>query len=213
MAEILWEVFKFIITSVVIFFMIAFVAILLGRPKKIPQGQGLNFTKLAIDYSAAPELQYFTARDGARLAFRHYAADSDKVLLFFHGSGYHSRYLLPLAKFISEEGLAQVYTPDLRGHGLNPQRRGDVDYIGQMDDDAADLIAHIRKDNPEAKLIVGGHSSGGGMAVRFAGSPYGQQAEAYLLLTPFLKYNAPTARPNQGGWASPYFGRFMGLPV
>ncbi len=62
-------------------------------------------------------------------------------------------------------------------------------------------------------VIMGGHSSGGGLAIRFAGSQYGKQADACLLLTPFLKYNAPTVRPNSGGWASPYFGRFMGLSM
>ena len=214
MVEIIYKILEFILISAVIFFLIAFVAILLGRPKKIPSDQGgLDFTKVLIDFSGAPELQSFKARDGTRLAYRHYPAESDKVVILFHGSGYHSRYLLPLAGFISSENLARVYTPDLRGHGLTPKRRGDVDYVGQMDDDAADLIALIRKDNPKGMLIVGGHSSGGGMAVRFAGSQYGPQADAYLLLTPFLKHNAPTTRPNSGGWASPYFGRFMGLSM
>lgn len=214
MAEIFLRIFDFMLTSAAIFFLIAFVAILLGRSKKLPPDQrGLDFSKLFIDYSGAPELQSFTARDGTALAYRQYPAESDKVLILFHGSGYHSRYLFPLARFISSEDLAQVYTPDLRGHGLTPTRRGDVDYINQMDDDAADLIELIRKDNPSATLIVGGHSSGGGMAVRFAGSRYGQQADAYLLLTPFLKHNAPTMRPNSGGWASPNFGRIMGLSM
>jgi len=107
--------------------------------------------------------------------------------------------------------LAQVYTPDLRGHGLNPKKRGDVDYIGQFEDDLADLIAMIQKDNPNSMLIIGGHSSGGGLAIRFAGSQYGQKAKAYLLMSPFLKYNAPTTRLNSGGFAKPYTGRIIGL--
>jgi non-heme chloroperoxidase len=118
-----------------------------------------------------------------------------------------------LAEFLSSEGLAQVFTPDLRGHGHTPERRGDVDYIGQLEDDLADLIALVRKVNPNAMLIVGGHSSGGGLAVSFAGSRYGDQAEAYILLSPFLKYNAPTTRSDSGGWAHPYTGRIVGLTM
>ena len=111
MTEIILKILEFILTSAVIFFLIAFVAILLGRPKKIPRDQGgPDFSKLLIDYSGVPELQSFTARDGTQLAYRHYPAESDKVVILFHGSGYHSRYLLPLAGFISSEGLAQVYT-------------------------------------------------------------------------------------------------------
>jgi alpha-beta hydrolase superfamily lysophospholipase len=86
-----------------------------------------------------------------------------------------------------------------------------VDYIGQLEDDLADLIALIRKDNPESMLIVGGHSSGGGLAIRFAGSRYGQKADAYILMSPFLKYNAPTTRLNSGGFAMPYTRRIIGL--
>lgn len=147
------------------------------------------------------------------MPYRYYQAKSNKVLILLHGSGWHSRYFLPLAEFISAEGLAQVYTPDLRGHGTTPERRGDVDYIGQFEDDLMDLIAIIQKDNPKAMLIVGGHSSGGGLSIRFAGSRYSEKANAYLLIAPFLKYNAPTMRPNSGGWARPYTGRIIGLTI
>jgi non-heme chloroperoxidase len=205
-------VFAFVLISAVIYFGIAAVLILTGKPKKPDLAQrDLAFDELFFDYSSLPEPQSFTARDGTKLAYRHYPAESDKIVILLHGSGWHSRYFLPLAEFISSEGLAQVYTPDLRGHGRTPKRRGDVDYIGQMEDDLADLIAIIQKNNPKAMLIVGGHSSGGGLAIRFAGSQYGQKANAYLLLAPFLKYNAPTMRPNSGGWAKPYTGRIIGL--
>ncbi len=120
---------------------------------------------------------------------------------------------MPLAEFISREGLAEVYTPDLRGHGPSPERRGDVDYIGQLEDDLAVFIAMIQKDDYRKKLILGGHSSGGGLVVRFAGSKYRCLADAYILLSPFLKYNAPTMRPNSGGWAQPYTGRIVGLSM
>jgi len=212
--EILLKILSFIFISIVIQFSIATVLILFGKGKKpsIDEG-GINFSELFLDYSNLPKLQTFMARDGEHLGFRHYPAQSNRVLILVHGSGYHSQYLLPLSEFISAEGLAQVYTPDLRGHGPSPARRGDVDYISQLEDDLADLISTIRKDNSDAKLIIAGHSSGGGLVIRFAGSQYGQQADAYVLLSPFLKYNAPTIRPNSGGWVHAYAGRIAGLTM
>jgi len=214
MQKILLEVLKFLIISFAIYFAIAAVLILVVQPTKpAPADSGPAFNELFIDYTNLPQLETFTARDGEQLAYRHYPAQSDKVLVLLHGSGWHSQYFLPLAEFISSEGLAQVYTPDLRGHGPAPERRGDVDYIDQLEDDLADLIAMIRKDNPNAMLVMGGHSSGGGLAIRFAGSQYGQQADAYLLLTPYLTYKGPTIRPKSGGWAYPYTARIAGLSM
>ncbi|MCF6246617.1 MAG: alpha/beta fold hydrolase [Desulfobacula sp.] len=212
--EIFLKILNFIIISVMIQFSIATVLILFGKGKSpTPDEGGLTFNELFFDYTNLPPLQTYAARDGKRLAYRHYPAQSTKVIILVHGSGWHSQYFLPLAEFISTEGIAQVYTPDLRGHGPKPERRGDVNYIDQMEDDLADFIANIRKNNPDAMLIVGGHSSGGGLVIRFAGSRYGKIADAYLLLSPFLKYNAPTIRPNSGGWAHPYTGRIAGLTI
>lgn len=208
------KILNFLLVSVVIYSAIAAVLILVGKLKMPdPAQNGLVFDELFIDYSSIPELKGFTARDGAQLGYRYYPANSDKIVILLHGAAWHSRYFFPLAEFISSEGLARVYTPDLRGHGPNPERRGDVDYIGQMEDDVADLITLIRKDNPNKMLIVGGHSSGGGLAIRFAGSRYGQQADTYLLLAPRLQYNAPTTRPDSGVFAHPYILRFAGLAM
>jgi alpha-beta hydrolase superfamily lysophospholipase len=47
----------------------------------------------------------------------------------------------PLAKALNAAG-ATVYAPHIRGHGESG-RRGDIDYIGQLDDDLADLMAQL----------------------------------------------------------------------
>ncbi len=208
------RVLYFILTSGLIYFGLAAALIILGSPGDKPDpGKASSFRELYLDYSGLPNLETYPARDGTALEYRHYPADSGKTLILLHGSGWHSRYFLPLAEAVAASGAARVYTPDLRGHGRSPVRRGDVDYIGQLVDDLADLIAFIRRKHPGTEIILGGHSSGGGLAVRFGGSPHGREVAAYVLLAPFLKYNAPTTRPNAGGWARPYIARIIGLSM
>jgi len=204
----------FIMISVAIYFALSTVLIVIGVPEKDSSTKkSLVFNELLLDYSNLPKIQRFQARDGTALSYRHYASQSNQVVILLHGSGWHSQHFLPLAGFMSSEGLARVYTPDLRGHGRTPVRRGDIDYIDQLEDDLADFISMIQQDHSQARLIIGGHSSGGGLAIRFAGSQYGKQAHAYMLLAPFLKYNAPTIRANSGGWAQAYTRRIIGLTM
>ncbi len=156
-------------------------------------------------------VQSFQARDGSTLFYRSYGDQSAIDLILVHGSGSDSAYLGSLATRISGSGIARVWTPDVRGHGSSPERRGDIDYIGQLEDDLADLSSLIRSVNPRGVLLIGGHSSGGGLAIRLAGGSYGSIADGYLLLAPFLQYDAPTVRPDAGGWAMPRPGRIVGL--
>ena len=181
--------------------------------EETPEGKKLQFDELLLDYSALPGLIKFTARDGTNLHYRHYPAESDTAVILLHGSGSHSRYFLPLAMHLSGQGDAQVFTPDLRGHGKNPVRRGDIDYIDQLEDDVMDFISYMRETYSINKIVIGGHSSGGGLALRFAGSQYGNEAQGYVLLSPFLRHDAPTMRTNAGGWARPYIKRTIGLSI
>ncbi len=175
---------------------------------------GLRFEKLApVPEAQVAAIGTFRARDGTDLPVRHYPAQSDITLLLIHGSGSHSYYLGPLASRLSAAGAAQVYTPDLRGHGQAPERRGDVDYVNQLEDDLADLAEHVLALDPGTRIVVGGHSSGGGLALRFAGSPHARLADGYLLLAPYLGHDAPTTRPNSGGWARPRLPVIIGLSI
>ena len=173
-----------------------------------PQADGLAFDDLP---TGSPEpREEFDARDGARLAYRAYeSADSDTVVIALHGSGTDSRYLAPLAEAVSGAGIAHVATPDLRGHGPEPERRGDVDDPAQLERDLADLIEHLEARWQAQRTIVVGHSSGGGLAARFAGGAYGGRADGYLLLAPYLGHDAPSAREGSGGWAHPNVGRIV----
>ena len=135
------------------------------------------------------------------------------MIIFSHGSGCHSIYFYQLANYISSHRIAIVYTPDLRGHGISPKKRGDIDYINQFEDDLADFIAYIKKENNNSDIILAGHSSGGGLAIRFTGGKYSNLINSCLLLSPFLKYNAPTMKKNSGGWTIVHTPRIIGLSM
>jgi len=177
---------------------------------------GLRFDAMepVKDSEVAP-LEPYLARDGSELSVRHYASieNAPATLLLLHGSGSHSLYLAPLARRLADAGAAHVYTPDLRGHGPAPAKRGDVDYIDQLEDDVADLIEHAEERHPTAKVVVGGHSSGGGLTVRFAGGRHGSRSAGFVLLAPFLGHDAPTTRTNSGGWARPRIPVIVGLSI
>jgi alpha-beta hydrolase superfamily lysophospholipase len=118
-----------------------------------------------------------------------------------------------MAAALADGGLADVMVPNLRGHYLSGLERGDIDYIDQLTDDLSDLIGILRRDGPRARVLVGGHSSGGGLALRFAGSQDGHQVDSYLLMAPFLGQAAPTTRKGSGGWARPAYPRIIGLSM
>ena len=211
------QVGLFLLISLVIYVSVTAVLIITDRPTKIVNAQEpIEFAALTdISYDQMPDLQPYTARDGAELNYRLYknSGNTNAILILLHGSGWHSMQFAPLASELSAAGVATVVTPDLRGHGFNPAARGDVAYIGQLEDDLADLIAHLEAQFSGEPILIGGHSSGGGLAVRFAGGEHGALADGYLLLAPFLKYNAPTTRPNSGGWARPNSRRIAGLTM
>jgi pimeloyl-ACP methyl ester carboxylesterase len=161
--------------------------------------------------SPPPELERFTARDGEALAFRIYESAADQVLIFVHGSSYHSGGYHGLAQAVSQAGAAKVVLPNLRGHYLSGRRRGDVEYVGQLEDDLADLVAELRRRGLRGPVVLGGHSSGGGLAVRFAGGPNAALATGFLMLAPVVPASPAIRGGNSGGWARLHLKRLLGL--
>lgn len=175
-------------------------------------GAGLDFARLPAGQEPAP-LQTYTARDGATLGFRRWdsgRADAPLVVAV-HGSGWHGMQFEGLGAALAGQGLADVIAPDLRGHGPDPQRRGDIDHIGQFEEDLADLIGRQARDGQ--RVVMLGHSSGGGLVIRFAGGAQGALLDGAILLAPYVQYDAPTARPESGGWARVMTRRVIGLSM
>lgn len=175
------------------------------------EGEGLDFTGvLSAERATVPAPEMFAMRDGTELPLRRYGAPGrGPLLVMVHGSGWHGMQFDGLARALADR--AEIAVPDPRGHGADPVRRGDVDYIGQMEDDLADLITTLRQ--PGQEVILLGHSSGGGLVTRMAGGAHGGLIDRAVLLAPFLHHRAPTLRANSGGWTRVLVRRIIGLSM
>ena len=209
------KIVSFAVVSFVITGLIALGLIVSERPEELSgvnSEGGLDFAAtIALGHSEVPPQTDVEMGDGWNMPVRQYGnKDASKPLLILvHGSGWVGLQFDRLAKSLSDD--AYVVVPDLRGHGANPERRGDVDYINQMEDDIAALIEAERL--PDQSVFLAGHSSGGGLVTRFAGGVHGDKFDQAILIAPFLKYNAPTTRENSGGWARVMTRRIIGLSI
>ena len=189
----------------------AMIAAPVARP---PELKSISETAGRVDRSSMPALQRFSARDGTELAYRHYPPRGTavgKIAILVHGSSGSSIAVHALADALAARGI-DTFAPDIRGHG-GSGTRGDIGYLGQLEDDLADLVADIRKTAPSGPIVLLGHSAGGGFALRAASAPIQDLFTRTVLLAPYLGYDAPTNRENSGGWANPDILRILALGV
>ena len=167
-----------------------------------------------VDWSDLPALQRFQARDGTELAYRTYepvGTPGVRIALLVHGSAGSSVNMHAVGKALAAAGIRAVAV-DMRGHGRSGAR-GDIAYLGQLDDDLADTVAHVRTMWPTLPITLVGHSAGGGFVLRIAGGPSGDLFERFVLLAPFLDPFAATSKPNAGSsaWAQPNVPRILAI--
>lgn len=199
--------------SLAIFFVIALSLIVSQSTREMKSGaQSLDFTKITSQETAIPPLPQVDAqtRDGQGYPVGYLRGDkAAPLLVMLHGSGWHGGQFTRLAHALAPH--ADILVPNLRGHWNGPGHRGDVSYIGQFEDDLADLIAQFAR--PGQQVILLGHSSGGGLVVRMAGGAHGALIDKAILLAPFVQHDAPMTRPNSGGWAHTLVRRMVGLSM
>jgi alpha-beta hydrolase superfamily lysophospholipase len=204
----------FIFSSVAIYFGIAFALILSQGTSDLSKIDTISFASVTSQgMKHSLPLKSVPSDNGSAIRYRHIPANSPAapLIIVIHGSGWHGEAYLNLANSLAQDGKFEVLVPDLRGHGPNPDRRGDVDYIGQLEDDLATLInAHGGSTRSVAMV---GHSSGGGLIIRFAGGKHRALLNRAVLVAPFLHHSAPTIRENAGGWAHPLINRIIGLSM
>jgi len=144
-----------------------------GAPRQPQELTSISAARKSVDFSTLPAIERFQARDGTSLGFRHYppiGRASGQVAVVIHGSsGSSAGSIHALSVALAKRGV-ESFAIDVRGHGASGTR-GDIGYVGQLEDDLADFVGVIRKTSPTAPLTLIGHSSGGGFALRVAASP------------------------------------------
>ncbi|RFB05609.1 alpha/beta hydrolase [Parvularcula marina] len=136
----------------------------------------------------------FTARDDTTLSARVYGENDGTQIVYLHGVNSRAELLNKSAGLLSGASGAQVITPDIRGHGKSGGAPYRVDYIGQYEKDLADIVSVLREENPDGRIIIAGHSMGGGIAMRFALLEEKPTIDGYLLFSPNFG-EGPTQHP------------------
>ena len=187
--------------------------IVFGGSNPPPTLESIHTVAAAIDGSGLPPTSRFAARDGTMLAYRAYRSGTGQtVAVLVHGSAGSSRDMHALAQALRAAGITS-YSIDVRGHGESGPK-GDIAYIGQLEDDLADFVTMLRRSQPAARLVLLGHSSGGGFALRVAGGAGHAAFSHYVLLSPYLRHDAPTSRGvSAGGWVTPFVPRIIALEI
>jgi non-heme chloroperoxidase len=169
-------------------------------PVKPPPLASVSVPFAKVDFSDLPAIMTYPARDGTNLGYRVYDGGGTQAVVLIHGSSDDGAGLHPLAKALRDAG-ASVYVPVLRGHG-NFGHSGDIDYIGQLEDDLADFVAVLRRLHAGSSFSLIGFSSGGGFVLRVIATPDEKLFDRFIMISPALPPGSPTIRPDTGGWVS-----------
>lgn len=180
-----------------------------AAPPKVTDAMRAPFARVGMTDLPAPAK--FTARDGTSLSYRLYPANGTRLAVLVHGSAGASESMHAVAKALQAAGTT-VYAIDVRGRG-GSGTPGDIAYVGQLEDDLADISGILREKHPAAVLSLVGYSSGAGFVLRVAGGAAGKLFDSYGLISPYLGHRAPTQRPNIGGWTVPYVPRLIALSI
>ena len=149
------------------------------------------FKDMGFEQVYKTEAYHFTVRDKKKLFAYKFPKKSDNTIILIHGVASNGYLYNKTAGLLQEATQAEVFAIDLRGHGNSGCKDGDVDYINQYADDLADIIKAVRKQKPNGKIIIAGHSMGGGVALNYAMQKNKTKVDGYLLFAPLLGHNSP----------------------
>lgn len=160
---------------------------------------GLDLKSFKIPLGRVAPLTTFKTRQGDTLSYRLYPAWSEDLVILYHGVGSDSRYMCMLASALAEAKVATVVTPDFRCHG-GSRELSDNFSAKQLEVDLEELIIHLKSQRSVTRIILAGHSMGGGFALRIAVSDIRQQFAKFVAIAPYLPPDFKVHVPGYAGW-------------
>jgi acylglycerol lipase len=94
-------------------------------------------------------------------------APARAAILLFHGYAEHAGRYLHVAQYLTDRGYI-IYAPDHRNHGRSEGRKGYIERMDYVLDDARTLLQRMQAEQAGRKIFILGHSMGGLMATCFA---------------------------------------------
>lgn len=114
--------------------------------------------------------------DGFQLFYRHWSlgGETERVLLGLHGGGWYSGQFREMgARLPAKVPGTEVFAVDERGFGNsveNGLQRGDVSSFKRLLQDIDEVAESLRKNHPDKKFYLFGHSTGCLQSLQFAAS-------------------------------------------
>ena len=160
---------------------------------------GLDLKSFKIPLGRVAPQKTFKTRQGDTLSYRLYPAWSEDLVILYHGVGSDSRYMCVLASALAEAKIATVVTPDFRCHG-GSRELSDKISANQLEIDLEELIIHLKSQRSVTRIILAGHSMGGGFALRVAVSDIRKQFAKFVAIAPYVPPDFNVHVPGYAGW-------------
>ncbi len=119
-------------------------------------------------------------------------ADPKALIVLTHGYNDRAGRYEHVGKALNEAGYS-LYAYDLRGHGESGGQRGHIPSFNDFLDDLGLVVDDAKKDQPDKKVFVYGHSMGGNITLNYAiQRPEG--LSGVIATSPWLRLAMPQPR-------------------
>ncbi|MFG6148767.1 alpha/beta hydrolase [Halobacillus sp. B23F22_1] len=154
------------------------------------------------------EWKHYTARDFSSLPYVHFKNETltnNRAFIMIHGVTAEVDHHEEMA--VTYQAGGDTFLPILRGYDNHP--KGDLDYIGQYDDDLFDFIHFVRKQG-FTEIILAGHSMGCANLLRLIHKNI-HAADSYVFFAPYFHPRLPVYQDDANDQFKP--GTHVGYKV